>query len=161
MDWSGFDYVGVDLYRDAYNRDTYEQRLRTYQSFGKPVVITEFGCCTYEGAEDAGGSGYDIIDWESDPPRLNGDYVRSEATQAETIAALLDLYETEGVHGAFVYTFVEPGQTWSPEPRYDLDMASFGVVKILPEDTGRGYDTTGSWEPKAAFWEIADQYGVN
>lgn len=161
VDWSGFDYVGVDLYRDAYNRDTYVQRLRSYQRFGKPVIITEFGCCTYEGAEDAGGSGYDIIDWETEPPQLNGEYVRSELTQAATIGSLLDLYETEGVHGAFVYTFVEPGQTWSPDPRYDLDMASFGVVKILPEDTGRGYDTTGSWEPKAAFWETADQYAVN
>jgi hypothetical protein len=161
VDWSDFDIVGVDLYQDQYNRDTYVERLRSYHQFGKPVVITEVGCCSYEGAEDAGGSGYAIIDWDKDPPELIGEYVRSEQVQADYIGSLLDLYQEEGVHGAFVYTFVEPGQTYSPDPRYDLDMASFGIVKIFPEGTGKGYEESGYWEPKVAFHEIADRFGVD
>ena len=160
VDWSAFDFLGIDLYRDAYNRDTYPQRVRDLRRHGKPVLITEFGCCTYEGAEDAGGSGYDIIDWEQDPPVLNGDYVRSEEVQAETIGELLEIYEAEGVHGAFVFTFVEVGQTYSPDPLYDLDMASFGIVKFLPEDTGQGYEETGYWEPKLAFATIAARFAA-
>lgn len=158
VDWSEFDFLGIDLYRDAYNRDTYTERVRDLQRHGKPVLITEFGSCTYEGAEDAGGSGYDIIDWEQDPPVLNGEYVRSEQVQAETIGELLDIFEAEGVHGAFVYTFVELGQTYSPDPRYDLDMASFGIVKVFPESTGQGYEATGYWEPKEAFRTVAKRY---
>jgi hypothetical protein len=158
VDWSDFDLVGVDLYRDATNRDTYVDQLRSYARHGKPVVITEFGCCAYEGAEDAGGSGYAIIDWAHDPPQLTGEYVRSEQVQAETIGNLLDLFQVENVHGAFVHTFVEPGQTYSPDPRYDLDMASFGVVKTFPEGTGKGYEEAGYWEPKQAFATIADRF---
>jgi len=78
--------------------------------------------------------------------------------QADTITELLDLYQAAGMHGAFVYTFIEPGQTYSPDPLYDLDMASFGVVKIFPEGTGKGYEESGYWEPKAAFREIAERY---
>lgn len=160
VDWSEFDFLGIDLYRDAYNRDTYTERVRDLHRHGKPVLITEFGCCTYEGAEDAGGSGYDIIDWEQDPPVLNGDYVRSEDVQAETIGELLDVYEAEEVHGAFVFTFVEVGQTYSPDPLYDLDMASFGIVKVFPASTGQGYEETGYWEPKLAFGTIAERFGA-
>jgi hypothetical protein len=158
VDWSDFDFVGVDLYRDAYNQATYVDDVRALRRHGKPVVITEFGCCTYEGAQDAGGSGYDIIDWEKSPPELNGEYVRSEQVQADTIGELVDIYQDEGMHGAFVYTFVEPGQTYSPDPRYDLDMPSFGIVKVFPEESGQGYAATGYWEPKAAFHEIAERF---
>lgn len=158
VDWTNFDLVGVDLYRSSFNRATYVDQLRALHEFGKPVVITEFGCCSYEGAEDAGGSGYAIIDWAKDPPQLIGEYVRSEETQAETIGSLLDLYRAEGMHGAFVNTFVEPGLTYSPDPLYDLDMASFGIVTTFPAGSGKGYAESGYWEPKQAFTAIADRY---
>jgi hypothetical protein len=158
VDWDGFDIVGVDLYRDADNRATYVDDLREYHRHGKPVVITEFGCCSYEGAEDAGGSGSFIVDWEKTPPELKGGYARSEQVQADYITELLGIYEAEGVQGAFVYTFLEENPH-SPDPRYDLDMASFGIVKIYPSDSEKPYAATGYWEPKLAFGEIARIYG--
>lgn len=158
VDWTDFDYVGVDLYLDASNRDTYREQVRALHQHGKPVLITEFGCCTFEGAEDLGGSGFTIVDWEADPPRLNGEYVRSEQVQADTITSLLAIYEAEQVHGAYVFTFIEPEMTYDPDPLYDLDMASFGIVKALPAATGQGYEETGYWEPKLAFSEIAAVY---
>jgi len=36
--------------------------FRGYVRFGKPVAITEFGCCTYAGALAAGGAGWLILD---------------------------------------------------------------------------------------------------
>ena len=39
-------------YRAKQNRSTYGQRLDAYLSLGKPVVVTEAGCCAYKGAED-------------------------------------------------------------------------------------------------------------
>jgi hypothetical protein len=158
VDWDDFDAVGIDLYLDARNRPTYQQHVQSLRRHGKPVIITEFGCCTYEGAENAGGSGYDIVDWEADPLRLNREYIRSEQVQADTITFLLDTFEAEQVHGAYVFTFIEPEMTYDPDPLYDLDMASFGIVKALPAATGQGYEETGYWEPKLAFTEITSRY---
>jgi len=42
--------------------------LRALRRFDKPIVVTEFGCCAYEGAEDTGGSAYGIVD--SGPPSI-------------------------------------------------------------------------------------------
>src|SRR5262249_18045284 len=108
VDWRDFDYVGVDAYRDATNAANYAEIVRSYHRHGKPVVVREFGCCCYEGAADRGGMGYDIVDWSKDVPELNGDYVRNESVQATYLAELLDVFAQEDVHGAFVYTFIEP-----------------------------------------------------
>jgi hypothetical protein len=54
VDWSRFDLVSADLYRDSSNAAGYRDLLRSYARFGKPVVVSEFGCCTYKGAADAG-----------------------------------------------------------------------------------------------------------
>ena len=40
------------------------------------------------------------------------------------------------------------------DPRRDLDMASYGVVKMLPGGPGTGYHGLG-WEPKLAFGALA------
>ncbi|MEZ4564748.1 MAG: hypothetical protein R2853_18615 [Thermomicrobiales bacterium] len=92
------------------------------------------------------------------PARLNGEYVRSERVQADAIRSLLEIYTAEHVHGAYVFTFIEPEMTCDPDPLYDLDMASFGIVKALPAATGLGYEETGYWKPKLAFSEIAAVY---
>ncbi len=42
-------------------------------------------------------------------------------------------------------------------PRDDLDMASYGIVKVLESGRGETYPDT-RWEPKAAFAAIADFY---
>jgi hypothetical protein len=44
-----FDLVGVNLCRDRWNEKTYVSDLRRLRGSGKPVVITEFGCSTFEG----------------------------------------------------------------------------------------------------------------
>ncbi|WP_433467956.1 hypothetical protein [Spirillospora sp. CA-128828] len=156
--WRGFDVVGVDLYRDASNKATYVQDVRALHRFGKPVVITEFGCCTYRGADERGGDGFDIIDWTQDPPVVPAGYVRDERTQARYISELLDVYEAEGVHGAFVYNFIDPDSPYSPDRDHDLDMAGFSLVKVLPADSRLGYEKTGHWEPKPAFRTLARRY---
>ena len=61
VDWTPFDVVAVDAYRDCNNASTYREDLRRQFRHGKPVVITEFGCCTYRGAADRGGLGWAIV----------------------------------------------------------------------------------------------------
>ena len=50
VDWTLFDFVGIDHYWQAKIEDQYLDLLKPAFSFGKPVVITEFGFRTYQGS---------------------------------------------------------------------------------------------------------------
>ncbi|MEU5580655.1 abortive infection protein [Streptomyces huasconensis] len=158
VDWRAFDVVGVNLYRNAENRAVYTQRLRALHRHGKPVVVTEFGCCTFTGAKDHGGNGFNAADWQHEPPVVKDGYVRDEREQADEIGDLLDLYAAERVHGAFVYNFIAPDSPYSPRRRHDLDIASFALAKTFPTGTPRGYAETGQWEPKRSFAAVARRF---
>jgi hypothetical protein len=152
VDWSGFDLVGVNLYRFGNDPAGYAERLdELIVESGKPVVVTEFGCGSFVGAERRGPGSFLIVNWFASPPRIKEGHVRDEGTQAAYLEDLITLYSERGVHGCFVYTFAMPDFPHSPDPRLDLDMAGFGVVKIL--------DPT-HWEPKAAFWSVARLYSA-
>ncbi|MEU4284643.1 CPBP family glutamic-type intramembrane protease [Nocardiopsis dassonvillei] len=158
VDWTPFDVVGVDYYLDELTRRSYRQGLRRLRAHGKPLVVTEFGCCSYEGARDRGGSGSDILDWSDlGDRRVRDGYVRDERVQADLISDLLDVFETEEVHGAFVCMFIEGDCRYSPDPTRDQDMASFGIVRPPPLESGLSPDD-GHWEPKLAFHTLAARY---
>jgi hypothetical protein len=159
VDWRPFDIVSVDAYRDANNAKKFRKELRTNGfGHGKPVAVTEFGCCTYEGASDRGGMGWAILEEGADPPRLKGDYRRSEQEQVDYLRELLEIFEQEGVDTVFWFTFATYMATHrADQPRFDLDMGAYGVVKMLPEgaDSARpGF----AWEPKEVFHALADAY---
>jgi hypothetical protein len=179
VDWSRFDFVSVDLYRNAQLKGHLTDVLHRYFAFERPVAITEFGCCTYRGAADAGGRGFAILDISapgrnSTPPRLNGPYVRDEAEQARELTELLSIFDAAGVDATFVMTFVAPLNPTSDDPLYDLDMASYSLVKSFggrlgplgaahPEAPwersrlGTAYPDM-PWEPKQSFGAVADFY---
>lgn len=157
VEWTDFDYAGIDHYRDRDNTTTYVDQLRTLKASGKPVIVTEFGCCTFVGAENYGGRGYEIVDYSVDPPRLSGDFVRSETTQAKEILGLLDIFEAEQIQGAFVYQLVDQGLPHSSDPPFDLDMANFGIVKTFAPGMGKPDDPT-YWEPKDAFHRLSERW---
>ena len=154
VDWAPFDIAATDAYRDASNAGTFRSELRKQLQHGKPLAVTEFGCCGYAGAGDRGGMGWAMIDDSADPPRLDGDYVRDEAEQVRYLEELNAVFAEEGVDLAFWFTFAGYGLVHDPDPRRDLDMASYGVVKMLPGGPGTGYQGLG-WEPKLAFGALA------
>ncbi|GII94403.1 hypothetical protein [Sinosporangium siamense] len=153
VDWRLFDVVGLDYYRLRYNRSGYVKKLRRFHRFGKPVVVVEFGCGAFEGTVDLGPSSHTIIDHSGPVPVIGGSHVRDEQVQARQIAELIGVYEREKIQGAYVFEFIEPWHPHSPDPRHDLDMAGYSIVKVTPH--GDAY----TWEPKAAFHEIARLYG--
>jgi hypothetical protein len=157
VDWAPFDLVGIDHYRDASNKGTYGEKLERYKKHGKPVVITEFGCCTYRGAEDKGGYGWAIVDQNKTPKQLRGEFVRDEEVQAEHLIELLEIHRSAGVEGAFVFTFVSPNYPYNKNPKYDLDMASYSVVKTYAHENGTTYSDM-PWEPKRSFAALAKYY---
>ena len=124
---------------------------------GKPVIITEVGCCTYRGAEDRGAMGWAIVDTSQTPWQLNGDYVRDEGLQARELTDMLRIVDGAGVGGAFVFTFVSPALAYNEDPRRDIDMASYSLVKSYADAHGATYPDM-LWEPKASFGAVAEHY---
>ena len=178
VDWSLFDFVGVDHYRDARIRERYVAMLELLIDLGKPVVITEVGWGTCRAPEGSGADAEprlggilsNAVDnrtlfLHSLPlvgrfvrPRLKVTYRRDEERQAAEVAETLLLLDGAGVGGAFVFTFVAPLFGHSDEPRYDLDMVSASLVKTYT-DGRRGVRYPDlPWEPKLAFQTVADYY---
>ncbi|WP_433281023.1 hypothetical protein ACQPZA_13645 [Pseudonocardia xinjiangensis] len=149
VDWTSFDIVGVDAYRDAQNAAGYRDGIRGHGRHGKPVAVTEFGCCTYRGAADRGGRGWMVVDRTALPPRLDGAYVRDEEGQAAHLTDVLRILGEEGVDSAFWFTFAGYAYPHDPDPRHDLDLASYGLVRV---------DADGRSVPKAAFHAMAAAY---
>lgn len=170
VDWSLFDLIGVDHYRITRIKDRYIEMLKPLFAFGKPVIITEFGYCTYQGAEDVGGRGWDIVDNRTlflhqmpllgrfVRPRLKGNHVRDEGLQARELIDQLGALDNADVDGAFIMTFISPLSTYDDNPRYDLDMASYSLVKSYSKGRyGKTYPDM-PWEPKESFRAVADYY---
>jgi hypothetical protein len=177
VDWSLFDFVGVDHYRTEKIKNQYIDMLKPAFAYGKPVVITEFGCSTThagvgsEGLLDPAGMGVkSIVDFKSQflhqlplvghfvKPHLVGEHVRDEQWQASQLVDNLAVLDGAGVDGAFVSQFVSQIDPYSDDPRYDLDMASSTLVKYY-EGKRRGATYPDMpWEPKESFRAVADYY---
>jgi hypothetical protein len=172
VDWSLFDYVGVDHYRAARIKDRYVELLKPAFTHDRPVIITEFGYRSYKGADtsmaDMAG---DIVDpWSVllhripivglfIRPRIDGDYARDEEMQARELVDQLDVLDRAGVAGTFIMTFVSPTSPFDPDPRYDLDMASYSLVKSFAKGKHGTTYPDMTWEPKKSFKAVADYYG--
>jgi hypothetical protein len=174
VDWNLFDYVGVDAYRNEKIKDQYVDMLKPAFESGKPVVVTEFGVQTYEGAEINGaGLGGNIIDYKSQgfhyslpligrlirPKLIKGKHVRDEELQARELLDQLSILDKAGVYGAFVSGFVSQINPYDDDPRYDLDMASMSLVKSYSKGKHGATYPDMKWEPKESFRVVADYYG--
>jgi hypothetical protein len=159
VDWTPFDVIATDAgYRDAATAPGFGDRLAAQTSQGKPFAVTEFGCTTHRGAADLGGRGDSIVEWDerARAVRLTTAVVRDEEEQARYVRELLEIYVDGGVDTAFVNTFARRDLPTSAEPERDFDAASFGIVKILePGRTGTTHPGL-PWEPKAAFYTLAE-----
>lgn len=160
VDWTPFDIVGLDAFRGLRNAPTYRADLRKEFAHGKPVAIMEAGCCTYRGAGDYGGAGWYMAK-EADGDTLKSDLIRDETEQVRYLDDLMTVFEGEGVDSVFWFSFAgfaTPHRTTGP----DEDMASYGIVKILDEQSNYPADARTypdmPWEPKEAFHALARRY---
>ncbi|WP_231919992.1 hypothetical protein [Microlunatus soli] len=163
VDWDPFDVVTVELIRSAAVADIFRSGVRTLVAqSSKPVAITGFGAATWRGAGDLAPRSMEIIENDPEtgaPTRLSDVVERDEAGQAGYLGELLAIFDSEGVDSAFVFLFALDNLPHRPDgdPRDDLDLASFGIVKVLEERTGSSYPGM-PWEPKAAFAAVAEFY---
>jgi hypothetical protein len=109
--------VAVDHYRGAYNEASYVSQLRALTRLGKPVVVAEFGCCAYAGADQRGGAGAEIVSW-TPYPHLDDPPQRSESTQARYLVELLEIFQAAGVHEACVFSVRRAGVSTRCRPAW-------------------------------------------
>ena len=64
----------------------------------------------------------------------------------------INLFNKHGLYGCLVFDFIETQQLFSENPMYDLDKASYGIVKAM--------ETNGTiiWEKKEAFVKVSELY---
>jgi hypothetical protein len=170
VDWSLFDYVGVDHYRAKDIEGEYVEMLKPLFDNGKPVVVTEFGYATYQSDGKLaqvllGGGDVDSVSlfFHTLPvvgrfirPKVRVIHPRDEAWQARKVVETLKILDAAGVEGAFVSDFVSQIKPYDDDPKYDLDTASSSVVKYYE---GGKHGTTYPempWEPKQSFKALAD-----
>ncbi|MFN8513550.1 MAG: hypothetical protein U0232_03625 [Thermomicrobiales bacterium] len=161
VDWAPFDFVSLDLYRTAEVAARFADSVRALVLEGKPVAITEFGTCAYQGAADKSVQSAFIIVWDeatAKPLHLNGAYARDEAEQANYLRELLTIFDAAGVDTTHVFTFAGYNLPTRSTPRDDLDLASYGIVTVFEDRHGTTYPDM-TWEPKLAFTALADYYG--
>lgn len=159
VDWSIFDIVGIDYYRRGETAEEYTGGLETYR-IGKPLVVMEVGCCTYEGAASRGDGGFVLLQRvENDGNGKFKDDVmptRSETEQTNYVGTQLELLRGAGVKAVFVFVFSFPAMR-TGEGGKDLDMMAFSLVKTFPDDQPKSKELP-PWAPKEAFHQLAAFY---
>ncbi|MFI6684000.1 hypothetical protein [Streptomyces sp. NPDC050485] len=159
VDWTPFDIVGVDAYRNSRNASHYREQIRQHFAHGKPDAVTEAGCCAYRGAADLGAGGWTVIEVDG---LVRAGTVRDEGEQVRYMRDLLPLFEEEGIDTTFWFSFAGFELPHRADPRTDLDLGSYGIVTML-DSAAPGAEPTrtypGSpWEPKEAFHALAELY---
>ena len=160
VDWARFDIVSTDAaYGSPADPDRFRAGVRALSAAGKPVAVTEFGCPTYRGASGPGSRGDRIVEWaDGHALRLDGAYERAEDEQAACLLAVLDILDQERIDTAFVNTFARYDLPHRSLRRDDLDLASYGIVRVFEDRLGGRYPDM-PWEPKTAFQALAGRYG--
>lgn len=156
VDWSLFDIIATDgAYKTKANEVMYEQAMIKFASQGKPAAITEFGCCCYKGAAAHAGQEIWMVEWRDGRPiQLKEHLKRDEDEQANYIRESLETFQKAKMEAVFLTCFASYHLPYRQDPWYDLDMTSYGLVKVYEDGFGTRFPDM-PWEPKKSFDAIA------
>jgi hypothetical protein len=85
------------------------------------------------------GLGWDIAEYdEAGVPTIKGRYERDESEQVRYLQEMNQIFVEEGLDLAFWFTFAGYHMPPSSDPHRDADLASYGLVSLLPEGPARG-----------------------
>lgn len=153
--WGAFDIIGIDHYLSSENAGSYVQTIDTFTQSGKPVWVDEFGCPPWKGASADTGMAWNIVDSSTDPPHIKEGIVRDENEQAQSIFDALGLIDQSAAGRAYLNEFITAEAVHNDDPLQDWDLTGYGIVTVFGDDSAHPYETTGYWEPKVAFEQLA------
>lgn len=171
VDWTNFDYIGVDHYWAETIKDKYIDMVKPLFNLGKPVINTGFGFSTTTAPANGVASTLGNVSvlrlalhqqagiGRFIRPKLKIIDERSEALQAQRLTDNLKLIDKAGFEGAFIDMFIYPVRPYSDKPKYDLDRESPSLVKYFEGGRHGTVYPDMTWEPKEAFQAVAKYYG--
>ncbi|MFJ7496123.1 hypothetical protein ACIQZB_34115 [Streptomyces sp. NPDC097727] len=158
VDWSPFDIVGLDAYRDSQTEKEYRAIFKRHRKHDKPIAAMEFGCCKYAGAGARGAGGFTVLQGANpDGTGIWTDGIvptRDEAEQAQYIETQIDLMTDSKVDALFVFEFSKPALP-TGEGAKDLDMASFAIVSTYPASDPRSQQMP-PWKRTDGFQRVSE-----
>lgn len=158
VDWSIVDYVGLTYYYSYHpTKEGHAAEIGGYRRWGKPIVISEYGTPAYAGAAERGLLAFDVVDRSGPVPTVLDGYVRDEQAQADYHLRMLAMFEELGIYSVAIAEFIHPTHPHSDDPRYDLDVASWALVKTIREDYS-DWASPYRWAPKKAFHAVGRYY---
>ncbi len=120
VNWNelGFDIVGGNEYlsRAWYFESQKMKDLQDLKRYGKPLWVTEIGCCTYDGASNYGGGG-------GDSPFMQKEKYNEQEQATNTVDTII-LYSKSGLDGVFLYQLAQG--KWKDNEYY------FGILRWDP-----------------------------
>lgn len=160
VDWAPFDIIGLDFYRHGEPAEEYVATLDRHRAAGKKIIATELGSCKYEGAGKLGDGGFTCLRGANDdgsPKWADGVVpVRCEQEQADYLAEQFGLLHEAGIDGAFAFEFSKPAMP-TGEGAFDMDMASFSLVKSFPAGDPRSREMP-PWAPTLAYRRLGEVF---
>mgnify|MGYP001572747758 CR=1 FL=1 len=151
IDYSLFDYIGLNYYWYFGNMLNYASRLKNLsKKYEKKIIITEFGTCCYKFASFLDGAAYYPIQQLKlhEKPILKWMIIRDEKEQIKYLKRCFKNFEEVNVEGAFIFDYAEKWKTFIPHKRC-MDLASFGIMKN---------HENGKIIPKLAFNYVREHY---
>ncbi|MDE3248559.1 MAG: hypothetical protein KGO82_07870 [Bacteroidota bacterium] len=159
VDWSLFDIIATDgAYKTAANAAIYEQAMINFASQGKPAAITEFGCGSYERAAANAGQGIWMVEWKDGRPiQLKEPLKRDEGEQVRYMLESLETFQKANMDAVFLTCFASYHLPFREDPLLDLDMTSYGIVKVYDDRQGLRFPDM-RWDPKESFDAVASAF---
>jgi hypothetical protein len=105
------------------------------------------------GVSDFGGAAtFNILSLQENKLVVNEGWLYDEEEQVTYLKELFAVFAASGTDFVFWFTFADYEKLYSTIMRQNLDMASYGVVKMLGHG-GKTYPEM-QWEPRKAFWAL-------
>ena len=158
VDWTAFDIVGLNATGTNRTPPTTEH-VGPRAPARKARRRHRIRLLHLPGRRRPGRHGLDGRRPTADPP-LDGTLERDEQEQVDYFTQSMQAFEETGMRGAFWFTFgLYTTVRRDDDPTRDTDLASYGVVAMLPPAFASTRYTEMRWEPKPGFDAMARLYG--
>lgn len=161
IDWTPFDIVGLDAYKNTNTIPAFMKDLKSYKKIAdeqnKEFYCLETGYGCFAECRDVAGANNMSLDLTPEGV-LNRVAVRDEKAQADALVDAMEDILSVGACGIFPFTFINGKLTHSEDPLHDLDMIGYSIVKTYEDGRAGSVFEGVNWDPKEVFYALKEFY---